>query len=132
MARRARGKVLFDGCFTHVFSRAIEKRWIFQEPEDFQKFSGLLLEGKGAGGFFIHHYCLMNTHFHLVLRLGLLSEFSKSLQWVKWQYTHYYNLKYKRYGPLWRERFSSLLKKMSGILRRAVNMWSSTLWKPAW
>ncbi len=109
MARKARSRVLSDSCFTHVFSRAIEKRWIFQEGGDFQKFLGLLLESKKTADFLIHHYCLMNTHFHMVLRLGMLTEFSKSLQWVKWQYTHYYNLKYKRYGPLWRERFSSLL-----------------------
>lgn len=109
MARKARGEILFDGCYTHVFSRAIEKRWIFKEPEDFQKFLYFLSEKQVVSGFLIHHYCLMNTHFHLVLRVGVLSEFSKGMQWVKWQYTHYYNLKYKRYGPLWRERFKSLL-----------------------
>lgn len=109
MARRARGKILSDGCFAHIFSRAIEKCWIFQETEDFHKFLDLLGEGKATSGFLIHHYCLMNTHFHMVLRLGELKEFSKGLQWIKWQYTHYYNLKYKRYGPLWRERFKSLL-----------------------
>jgi len=109
MARKARGEILFDGCYTHVFSRAIEKRWIFKEPEDFQKFLCFLSEKKLVSDFLIHHYCLMNTHFHLVLRIGALSEFSKGMQWVKWQYTHYYNLKYKRYGPLWRERFKSLL-----------------------
>lgn len=109
MARRARGRVLSDGCFTHVFSRAIEKRWIFRDAEDFQKFLDLLAEGKESASFLLHHYCLMNTHFHIVLRLGALADFSKGLQWMKWQYTHYYNLKHKRYGPLWRERFSSLL-----------------------
>ena len=109
MTRKARGKILSDGCFTHVFSRAIEGRWIFREDEDFKKFLGFLLESKKAGDFRVHHYCLMSTHFHAVFRLGELAEFSKSLQWGKWQYTHYYNLKCKRYGPLWRERFKSLL-----------------------
>jgi len=51
----------------------------------------------------------MITHFHLVLSLRKLEDFSKALQQIKWQYTHYYNLKYKRYGPLWRERFKSLV-----------------------
>ncbi len=109
MARKPRSQVLYDGCCAHVFSRAIEKRWIFLEPEDFKEFIRLLQAMRGMGGYRLYHYCVMITHFHLVLGLEKLGDFSKALQQIKWQYTHYFNVKYKRYGPLWRERFKSML-----------------------
>lgn len=109
MGRYNRKSLLFDGCYAHVFSRAIEKRYIFQSSEDFQRFKELLLISKQRYAYRIHHYCLMNTHFHLVVSLDHVKEFSEGLKWLKWQYARYYNVKRKRFGPLWRDRFKSRL-----------------------
>ena len=109
MARKARAAVLYDGCYAHVFSRSIEKRRIFQDQQDFSFFKDLFVKAKGQSPFFVFHYCFMHTHFHLVVGIRSLEAFSRGMQWVKWQYTRAYNLKYKRWGPLWRERFKSML-----------------------
>ena len=109
MGRRNRGSILFNGCYAHVFSRAIEKRYIFQSDEDFQKFKEILLESKQRFSYRIHHYCLMHTHFHLAVSIPDTQKFSAGLKWVKWNYARYFNLKEKRFGPLWRDRFKSLL-----------------------
>ena len=109
MARVARSKILYDGCYAHVFSRSIEKRKIFQTEEDFKIFLKLILKFKEEKGFDIHHYCLMHTHFHLAVAIRNLNQFSRGLQGIKWEYTRWFNKKYRRYGPLWRERFKSLL-----------------------
>lgn len=43
MGRIARAALLYDGCFAHVFTRAIERRKIFEKSEDFQFFKKELL-----------------------------------------------------------------------------------------
>ena len=109
MGRQNRGSVLYNGCYAHVFSRASDKRFIFQSDRDFQKFKELLLESKKKHSYRIHHYCLMHTHFHLAVGIKSLETFSRGIQWVKWQYTRAYNSRFKRWGPLWRERFKSMV-----------------------
>lgn len=109
VARRARKRILYDGCYAHVFSRSIDKRYIFREEKDFKEFSGYLLEAKEKYAFQIHHYCLMHTHFHLAVSIPNLESFSKALHRVKWAYTRSFNLRYKRRGTLWQERFKSML-----------------------
>ena len=109
MGRRARGEILFDGCFAHIFSRSFDKLWLFEEGKDFQTFEKLLLEAKEKFGFLIHHYCLMHTHFHLLVSIPDVGRFSTGLQWLKREYTLAFNRRRKRSGPLWRERFKSQL-----------------------
>ncbi len=109
MGRRNREDILFDGCWAHVISRASDKRFIFEEAADFEKFKGLLMESKFKSGYKIHHYCLMNTHFHLVVSMEVAKHFSEGIKWVKWAYAKYFNFKAQRFGPLWRDRFKSLV-----------------------
>ena len=109
MGRRSRGSILYDGCYAHVFSRASEKREIFLGAKDFVKFKELLKEAKKNYSYRIHHYCLMHTHFRLVVSMDYAKEFSEGLKWVKWNYARYFNLREKRFGPLWRDRFKSLI-----------------------
>lgn len=109
MARRARNEILYDGCFAHIFSRSIEKRFIFQDHLDFEYFLAGLREAKKKANFRLHHYCLMNTHFHLLVSLPDLNAFSYAMKWLKWQYTAHFNERDKRQGPVWQERFKSQL-----------------------
>ncbi|MCB9757918.1 MAG: transposase [Candidatus Omnitrophica bacterium] len=109
MGRIARGKVFYDGCFAHVFSRSIEQKWIFKDDLDFERFKDLILEVKVKNQFLVRHYCLMNTHFHLAVTLSSVEKFSAGLQKLKLEYTKWFNVRYKRVGPLWRERFKGLL-----------------------
>ncbi|MBU3759839.1 MAG: hypothetical protein FGM27_07935 [Candidatus Omnitrophica bacterium] len=107
MPRRARNRILQDGCLTHVFSRSLEKRFIFQEHEDFELFKSLILKAKTGRGFSLHHYCLMQTHFHLVASVLNLGEFSSALREIKQGYFDWFRKKYERKGPIWWGRFGS-------------------------
>lgn len=109
MGRRNRRSILYDGCYAHVFSRAADKRYVFSGDEDFEKFKALLLKSKQECSYRIHHYCLMHTHFHLAVSMDDIKQFSEGLKWVKWSYARYFNLRNMRFGPLWRDRFKSLL-----------------------
>ena len=109
MSRRARRSILYDGCYAHVFSRSIEKRYIFKNGKHFEKFYQLLQQAKKEYGFRIFHYCLMHTHFHLAIGIGDLERFSAGMKWLKWKYTKIYNDKRKRRGTVWQGRFNSLV-----------------------
>ncbi len=109
MTRTARHKILYNNCFAHIFSRSIETKYIFENPEDFEFFKTLLLETKKARPFKIHHYCLMHTHFHLAVSIPDVATFSQGLKLLKWKYTQYFNHIHKRRGPLWQARFKSLV-----------------------
>lgn len=108
MTRQARSKLLYDGCYAHIFSRSIEKRKIFESDDEFRIFKSLLSRYK-TSFFLIHHYCLMQTHFHLVVSILNLGGFSQALKMIKWNYTHIYNERHQRQGPLWENRFHSML-----------------------
>ena len=109
MARLTRSQLLYDGCYAHIISRSMQKRAIFMDTEDFVIFRELLLEAKQAAGFRIFHYCLMGTHFHLAVKIPDVVKFSRGLQKLKSQYVYKFHAKYSFSGPVWRERFRSLL-----------------------
>ncbi len=108
MARKARNVVLYDGCFAHVFSRALDQKLIFRSSDDFEFFKALLQRTKNKYQYRIHHYCLMNTHFHLAVSMTELKMFSDALKELKQTYVkrvHEQNKKQK--GPIWWGRFGS-------------------------
>jgi len=54
-------------------------------------------------------YCIMPTHFHLVLKQLTKEGISTFMNTVLNSYTRYFNTKHKRKGPLWEGRFKSVL-----------------------
>ncbi|HLF17562.1 MAG TPA: transposase [Candidatus Omnitrophota bacterium] len=92
-----------------MISRSIRKLKVFKDREDFEAFKRELLIEKRKSGFRIFHYCLMQTHFHLAVEIPNVVEFSKSLARVKSRYTSIFHTKYRLSGPIWRERYKSLL-----------------------
>lgn len=56
-------------------------------------------------------YCIMPTHFHLLLRQLKESGISIFLNKLLISYTRYFNVKYKRKGTLWEGRTKKILVK---------------------
>lgn len=56
-------------------------------------------------------YCLMPTHIHLVLFQLIKNGISKFMNNTLNSYSHYFNIKTKRKGPLWESRFNNVLIK---------------------
>ena len=109
MPRLLRKSILFNGCFAHVISRSIRKMKLFKDDEDFQTMCELLIYTKNRFHYKIHHYCLMQTHFHLAVSMDDVNEFSRAIQFVKSRYSYKFHAKYHLNGPIWRERYRSLL-----------------------
>ena len=107
--RIPRSELLYEECYSHIISRSIRKFNILKNKDDFEKLKQLLLIEKLKGVFKIYHYCLMHTHFHLVIRIEKVKDFSNSIADIKREYASYFHQKYKLSGPIWQERFKSLL-----------------------
>lgn len=109
MPRRARRRILYDGCYAHIYSKALGKRFIYRDEEDFSVFRKLMAASKRQAAYRLHHYCLMNTHFHLVVSINDLKAFSRELKHMKQNYARWFQDKYKQKGPVWWGRFGSQL-----------------------
>ena len=86
--------------------RGINRQNIFEDEEDTRKFLDLLLYYKKICGYEIYAYCLMGNHLHIVLREGQ-EELSTIFKRIGAAYVYYYNIKYRRKGHLFQDRFKS-------------------------
>lgn len=106
--------------FYHVYARGANKRRIFLDEEDFLKFLQLLERylspedarnryGVPYPNFYnkvdLLAYCLMPNHFHLLVYQRHVHALTSLMQSVMTSYSRYFNLKYKRTGPLFESRF---------------------------
>ena len=119
MPRTAR--VIEPNGFYHVFSRSTNGNWVLKDDEDFCHFRKLECQAKRQFPLKLFHYALMDTHFHFVLQTPGKEELSKHIAYVKWHYTQWVRKRYGWKGPLWRERFRSLIIEDESYLAACGN-----------
>lgn len=99
----------------HVMLRGINGSRLFFDDIDCEKFKELLkhmVEPSDVDNnhlepcFYLHAYCLMPNHVHLLLRENSES-LSNSMQRLAASYAIYFNKRYERIGPLYQDRFRS-------------------------
>lgn len=113
----------------HLYSRGVEKRTIFLDKKDHERFIKLLfycngtkpvdirnykgltfaenVDKKGERLVSLGAYCLMPNHFHLLLKQYKDGGISVFMQKLLTAYTMYFNAKYKRTGRLFESSFKS-------------------------
>jgi putative transposase len=124
MPSRNTRKLDVAGAYYHVYARGASKQDIFCEPSDYLYFLYLLerylsdkqafsKEGVPYKHFYGHlellSYCLMPNHYHLQfyqVEEGAMSSMMKSLMT---SYCRYFNLKYKRSGSLFEDRYKAAI-----------------------
>ncbi|MFH2116234.1 MAG: transposase [Spirochaetota bacterium] len=89
----------------HVLDRGVEKRNIFLDDGDNQKFIRLIEEMKIQFNFEVLVYCLMGNHYHLLVRINEVN-LSLIMKQLNHAYTLYFNRKYGRVGTLWQGRYT--------------------------
>lgn len=101
-------RVTFSGSIHHVYGRGVDKHQIFVTPQDYQRFLNQLQKLITKHDTSILCWCLMPSHFHLLLRVKKtpLSTFMAKLLT---SYAVFHNKKYNRVGPLFQNRFGSKL-----------------------
>lgn len=92
--------------FYHVISRGVERRNVFLDGDDFDKFLSLMTKEFPAYNITTHAFCLMTNHYHLLLETKE-ANISDAMKRINSLYSIYFNKKYKRSGHLWQGRFTS-------------------------
>jgi putative transposase len=116
MPRRPR-RDLPDGTF-HVTARAIGREALFRSDEDRAFFVQQMTRAGAAFQWACHAYCLMTTHYHLVIeatRAGL----SRGMHRLNGNYAQSFNERYERRGHLFEARFSAFLIEGDDYFERA-------------
>jgi putative transposase len=106
MARPMR--IEFAGALYHITARGNEKRDIFNDEKDFNKFIEILKKYVERFGVKIYCYVLMNNHYHLMVETpgANLTAFMHNVQSY---YTNYFNKRHKRIGHLFQGRYKALI-----------------------
>lgn len=123
---------LAPGEIYHICTRAVERRNIFLDRADHERVLSLLvhclpqgviqsysvarrlkedigLSQSGEGLVDLLAYCVMDNHLHLLIKENTDGGTSLYMQRVLNSYAKYFNLRYKRSGPLFTGRFKAVL-----------------------
>ena len=126
--------------YYHCYCRGTEKRKVFLDKKDYQRFIHLLfmcnsenkihLSDYGKKSFVeifeidrgktlvdVGAYCLMPNHFHLLLKETGDGNISLFMQKVMTAYTMYFNKKYERTGSLFESKFRAQHAKGDNYLK---------------
>ena len=126
----ARSHTFAFGGYYHLYGRGVEKRNIFLDKSDYERFIKILffcngrkstvirdlprgltfvdyLDKRGETLIDIGAYCLMPNHFHLLVREKTEKGISLFMQKLMTAYAMYFNDKYKRRGRLFESSYKS-------------------------
>lgn len=90
----------------HVMNRGIARRTLFETQADIRVFLSRLAREVRAGRVEVHAFCVLTTHFHLLVR-SPIGKLSTAMQRVQNEYARWFNRSRHRDGPLHRSRFRS-------------------------
>ncbi len=113
MARSLR--IEFPGAWYHVMNRGAGRRAIFKTDSHRRLFLDLLGELDTTFRTETHAYCLLDTHYHLLLRTPE-GNLSRAMRHLNGLYTQRYNRLTRSDGPVFRGRYKSLLVDSDGYL----------------
>lgn len=87
-------------------NRAIAKRPFFESRSEKRYFLSRIAREVRAGHIEVHAYCLMTTHFHLLIK-SVNGQMSGSMKRIQNSYSRHFNRRRRRDGPLVRARYYS-------------------------
>ncbi|MDP2649474.1 MAG: transposase [bacterium] len=101
-------RLIFKNAFYHVFNRGINKEPIFLTDQDYKFFLKKFQDLKNKYDHSIYALCLMPNHFHISIQTRKNS-ISKIMSSISTSYSMYFNRTYKHFGPVFQNRFKSIL-----------------------
>jgi putative transposase len=96
-----------DGLIYHVINRGNNRQNVFHKKDDFQAFLRALADLKARKPFALYGYCLLNNHFHLLIRPIGEESISRIVQSLLVSHTHRYHKHHNSGGHVWQGRFRS-------------------------
>jgi REP element-mobilizing transposase RayT len=113
MARPLR--IEYEGAFYHVTSRGNERKRIFSNKWDYDRFKTYLKGAKEKYGCVFHSYVLMPNHYHLTIETPE-GNLSKVMHYINGSYTNYFNHRKGRTGHLFQGRYKAILVDVDSYL----------------
>ncbi len=113
MARPLR--IEYPGAYYHVTSRGNERKAIFRDDQDREKFLDLLKRTVEEFQLRLHCYVLMVNHYHLLVETpegGL----NRALRYLNGVYTQSFNRRHHRVGHLFQGRYKAILVEKESYL----------------
>jgi len=117
MARPLR--ILYPGAVYHVMNRGLARQPVFRTGADRQAFLAGVAEAHTLWGIEVYAYCLMDTHYHLVLRTPE-ANLPRVMRHLDGLYTQRFNRAHRRDGPLFRGRYRALCLDAEAYLGAVV------------
>lgn len=105
MPTHARKHRLVSSLVFHIYNRGANRIPIFSEDADCHRFIDLIASYRDRFLFSIYHWCIMHTHFHLLLELAEPRLISCVMAGLGRAYTHYHHKTHGTCGFLWQGRF---------------------------
>src|SRR4030042_836780 len=96
------------GALHHIMGRGIERTNIFRTDQDREDFLNRLADLCLDGNLMVYAWSLMSNHFHLLARTGRQS-ISRSMRELLTGYVVNFNLRHKRHGHLFQNRYKSII-----------------------
>lgn len=134
----------------HILNRAAGRQKLFDEPDDYAAFEAVLEQAHEREPLRILAYCIMPTHWHLVVwpRAGRDDQVSEFMRWLTGTHTQRWHAHFQTAGtgPLYQGRFKSfpvqsdehlhtVLRyvernpRRAGLVRRAEDWRWGSLWR---
>ena len=117
MPRKAR--IDAPGALHHLIVRGIERRKIFRDDRDREDFLDRLSDALEETSTSCYAWALMPNHAHFLLRTGT-SPLSTVMRRVLTGYAVTFNLRYRRHGQLFQNRYKSILCQEDAYLLELV------------
>ena len=114
----SRSAVLENAVY-HVTARGNERKDIYRDPADRQRFLETLEEAVDRFGLVVHAYCLLGNHYHLLLQTPR-ANLTGALGWLQATYSIRFNRRHKRSGHLFQGRFKAHLVEADLYARQLV------------
>jgi REP element-mobilizing transposase RayT/DNA-binding transcriptional regulator YiaG len=112
-------RIDYPGAWHHVMNRGIAHRSAFESACDIRFFLSLLAREVRRGVLEVHCFCVLSTHFHLLVR-SPKGELSQAMRRIESRYVRWFNPHADRDGALFRGRFRSILVECEFYLRVLV------------
>jgi putative transposase len=132
MPRKNVNKIQIPNSFYHIYIRGNNKQSIFNEDIDYKYFIKLIVrylsqesltDTNGriypsfTGKIDLLAYCLISNHYHLLVYQIETPYLEKFMRSIMTSYSRYFNLKYKRSGPVFESRYKAVLTDQDSYLQ---------------
>jgi putative transposase len=93
----------------HVYNRGVEKRRIFSDHLDYQRFKLQMRKALQAEpSVSLLAYSLMPNHYHLLIRQADAKAMARFMRRLGTAYVMYFNIRHKRVGPLFQGKYKGI------------------------